>query len=223
MQAVILAAGEGTRMRPLSLITPKPLLKVLGKSLLDYIFEALPEEIDEVIIAVRYLGDQIRHHCGAEYYGRKVTYVEGPFPGSARDFLATRPYLRQERFLYIYGDELPNGEDVAACLRYPLSVLCFEVADPWNHGVPALRADGTIQEIVEKPAHPTTKLIANGVMTLSTKIFGYQPLQNSKGEYYFTSMLNQFVKDYPVQAVISQQAVGGISTPADIERVEKLL
>lgn len=223
MQVVILAAGEGTRMRPLTYKTPKPLLLVAGKPLLDHVFSALPEEIDEAIIVVRYLGDQIKKHCRAEFYGRRIQYVNGLLPGSALDFLATRPFIRGDRFLYINGDELPNKQDVAACLSYPLSDLCWEMSDPWNHGVAMLKDDGTIKEIVEKPEHPTSNLISNGVMVLSPQIFDYQPEKNAKGEYYFTSLLSQFVQDYSVVAVRSDSAFGGISTPADLERAENFL
>ena len=76
MQCVIIAAGRGTRMRPLTDTTPKPLLKVCGKAVLDHIVEALPTQITELIIVTGYLGEQIREHCGEEFYVRPVTYLE---------------------------------------------------------------------------------------------------------------------------------------------------
>ena len=62
MKAVIPCAGEGVRMRPLTLRTPKQLLEVGGKPILVHIFENLPDEIDEVILVVGYLGDKIREY-----------------------------------------------------------------------------------------------------------------------------------------------------------------
>ena len=59
MKAVILAAGKGTRMGDLSLETPKPMLKVLGKTLLEHKLDSLPDVIDEVVITVGYLKDRI--------------------------------------------------------------------------------------------------------------------------------------------------------------------
>ncbi len=223
MQAVILAAGEGVRMRPLTLTTPKPLLKVAGKTLLDYIFEALPVEITEAVIVTKYLGEQIRSYCGSVFHGRPIRYADGSDLGTAYSFLAAKPFITGGRFLFLYGDEFPDRDDIKACLQRPASILCWEMPDPWNHGVAMLHEDGTIAEILEKPEHPTTNLIADGVMVLNEKIFSYQPEKKPNGEYYFTSMVNQFVHDERVTAVKSQQKIGGITTPADIDRVEKLL
>lgn len=223
MKIVILAAGEGMRMRPLTINTPKPLLKVAGKTLLDHLFEALPAEIDEAIIIVRYLGNKIKKHCGKEFHGCRVVYAEGSDLGNAYSFLAAKPYLKNERFMLVQGDEFLTKEDFLNCLAYPLSILCFEVPDPWNHAVATLRADGSIAEMMEKSKHPTSNLIANGLMALNQKIFQYEPKRHSSGEFYFSSMLNQLIKKEKVMAVKAQKPVGGISTPADIERVEKLL
>lgn len=224
MKAVILAAGEGVRMRPLTIDIPKPLLRVAGKTLLDHIFEALPKEIDEAVIVVKYLGDQIKKYCGEVFHGRRVIYAEGSDLGTAYSFLAARPHLLDEdRFLFIYGDELPTSEDIVACLSYPASILCWEVDDPWNHGVATLRPDGTIAEIEEKPTHPASRLISGGVMVLNKKIFKCTPSKEDKKEFFFTQMLNQFVKEEKVQAVKLRRGIGGISTPADLERVERIL
>jgi len=75
MQCVILAAGKGTRLRPLTENCPKPLVEVGGKTLLDHIVGALPSSVDELIIVTGYLGEMIEAYCGTEFHGRKVTYV----------------------------------------------------------------------------------------------------------------------------------------------------
>ena len=75
MQCVILAAGKGTRLRPLTEKCPKPLVEVGGKTLLDHIVGALPSAVDELIIVTGYKGEMIREYCGKEFYGRKVTYI----------------------------------------------------------------------------------------------------------------------------------------------------
>ena len=69
MQAVILAAGRGVRMGALTESTPKPMLQIKGRTLLEYKLAALPEEVDEVIIVVGYLGGMIQSHFGGEYNG----------------------------------------------------------------------------------------------------------------------------------------------------------
>jgi len=71
MQCVILAAGKGTRLRPLTENCPKPLVEVGGKTLLDHIVGALPSSVDELIIVTGYLGEMIEAYCGTEFHGRK--------------------------------------------------------------------------------------------------------------------------------------------------------
>ena len=151
-RVIILAAGRGERMRPLTLTTPKPLIKVMGKTFLDYIFEALPDDIEEAVMVVKYLGDKIKKYCGDNFHGRKIYYAEGSDRGTTYSFLAAKEFLENEdRFLFIYGDELPHAEDVKNCLANKYSLLTWEEKDPWNHGVVFLKNDGAIAEIKEKP------------------------------------------------------------------------
>lgn len=223
MQAVVLAAGKGERMGALTNNTPKPLLKIGGKALLDWIFEAMPEEIEEVIIAVRYLSDRIKNYCGKNFHGRRIIYTEGSDKGTAYSFLSTKSYLLDERFLFIYGDEFPLPEDVKNCLSHSASILCWEVSDPQNHGIANLRSDGSIDSIEEKPMSPKSNLLSNGIMVLNKKIFNYTPEKAGKDEYFFTDMVNKFVQEEKVMAVTSEQGIGGISTPEDLARVENFL
>lgn len=225
MQAIILAAGEGKRMRPLTLETPKPLLKVKGKPIIEYIIESLPTEVDEVIVVVKYLGDQIRSHLGSSFSGRKIIFMEGCGQGTAQDFLLTKDFIQSDHFLVFYGDELPRREDVVNCLKEELSVLVFKSSNPGVHGIVVLNANGTIKSIIEKPENPPSDLAIDGLMVLSPDIFKYEPIisSNKNGEYYLTSLLNQFVKDYDIYPVMSVGLMGDITTPADLDRIEKML
>jgi len=224
MKAIILAAGKGRRMLPLTKTIPKPLIPVLGKPVLDRLFEAMPEEVTEVVIVVLHLAEKIREHCGGDFYGRKISYVNGSTAGNAKSFLAAKDFVKNEsRFLLLQGDELPYSKDIKHCLDFPSSSLCFEMSDPWNHGIALLRPDGTIESVVEKPKEPTSNLINDGVMVLTPKIFDCPPEIGAKGEFYFSGMFNQYVKKEKVTAVRAQHGWIGFSSPADIPRVEEIL
>ena len=106
MQAVILAAGLGTRMRPLTDAVAKPLLKIGDRPLLEYTFDALPDEIDEVIVVIGYLGEQIRTYLGEEFRGRKIKYVvQEKLEGTAKALWEAKSLLR-ERFLVLMADDI---------------------------------------------------------------------------------------------------------------------
>lgn len=224
MRAIILAAGEGTRMRPLTLETPKPLLLIKGRPILDYVFDALPDEVSEVIVVVRYLGDKIKKFLGKEYRGKKISYVEGSEKGTAYSFLAAKERIREgERFLVMYGDEFPRKKNIIECLRYPRSISVFESPRPEATGVVLLDKKGAIREIEEKPKQPKSNIGVGGVMVLDADIFRYKPFPNEKGEYYLTSLLDQYVRDCEVYGVLAENFIGDITTPEDLERVEGMV
>ena len=222
MKAIILAAGEGIRMRPLTLTIPKPLLKVNGKPIIEYILESFPPQIDEVIIVVKYLGFQIKKHLGNKYRNLKIKYAQGSDKGTAYSFLAAKIYLHNERFLLVYGDEIPDPIDVQNCLAKDLSILTFKTQSPQACGIAYLRKDGTIVKIIEKPQKSKSDLAVDGVIVLNTDIFNYLP-QLTKGEYYFSTLVGSFVRDYPVVPVLARNFIGDITSPHDLMRVRRLL
>lgn len=182
-------------MMPLTARTPKPLLKVGGKALIDYVLDSLPIEIDEVIIVVKYLGNKIKKHVGKKNRGFKVKYVEGSEKGNAYSFLNAKKYLHNERFLVMYGDEMPNPNAVRFCLDSELSMLYYNTENGW---------------------------IRDGVMVLNTDIFNYKPLATDDGEYYLNSMLDMFIPSREVTPVYSSNFTGGINTPLDLKRLNKI-
>ena len=108
MKAMILAAGRGERMRPLTNATPKPLLSVGGKPLIEHHIEALARAgIDELVINLSWLGDQIRDYLGnGSKYGLFITYSEeGPEPlETGGGIYNALPLLGSEPFWLVNGD-----------------------------------------------------------------------------------------------------------------------
>ncbi len=222
MKAIILAAGKGIRMRPLTLATPKPLLEINGKLIIDYVLDSLPPEVDEVIIVINYLGSQIKKYIDQKNLKRKVHYVQGSSKGTAYSFLAAKKYLDNERFLLLYGDEIPNPVDVEHCLSKNLSMLVFETTTPESHGIAYIKSNGMIERIVEKPKNPTSRIAVDGIMVLNTDIFNYEPQQTS-GEFYFSTLAGLFVRDHKVTPVHAQNFIGDLTAPKDIERVKRII
>ncbi len=223
MKAIILAAGEGKRMLPLTLAVPKPLLMIGGKTVLDHIFEGFPDEITEAIIVVKYLGEKIKSYCGNIFHGKRIRYAEGSEKGNAWSFLAATPFVSpNERVMALYADEIPSRENMEKCLSREYSWLVKETARPKAAGVVKLRSDGTIEQIVEKSENPPSSLAAIGLMVLPGSIFEMEPEQNPNGEYYFTSMAN---KIFPKVKVYAVETKGGCSLtkPEDIPKVEAFL
>lgn len=223
MQCVILAAGKGTRLRPLTDTIPKPLVKVLGKSLLDHIVESLPSSIDELIIVTGYLEEKIREHCGDIFHGRKVTYVHQEEQKGTAHALWLCKDLLKGRFLFMFADDLHGPGDIARATSYSRSMLTFTTNTPEKFGIVVRHPDGTLAEIIEKPEHAPSNLASTGVMVLDDNIFKYDPYAiETKGEYYLTNVLQEYARDYPM-AVVEQNLWIPIGYPEDIEKAEKIL
>lgn len=203
MKAVILAAGEGRRMRPLTLTTPKPLLEIQGKKVLDYVFDALPTEVDEVVIVVLYLAEQFKKYLGSEYKGRKVHYANGSEKGNAYSFLASRPFVADgERFFILQGDEPQRRVELEECLKRKYAWVCSLLPEMRPSGIATVDGNGRILEVLENPEHPKSLWSAMGTVLVDSDIFRYDPqLHTGDGEFKLSSMLNEFVKDHPMYLV----------------------
>lgn len=224
MKAVIFAAGEGRRMHPLTLLRPKPLVEVLGKPLIQHIWEVLPSAVDEVVIVVGYKREMMRDFLGDEFMGKKVTYVEQEEPlGTAHALRLCEPHLSgEDKFLLMYADDLHGKEGVLRCADLDMALLVSFVDDPRRFGVVVTNEDGTIKNIEEKPEHPKSNLAVTGVYVLSPKIFEYESLHTKNGEYYLTDMIEEYIRHNPMQVVESDFWVP-IAYPHDITRAEEIL
>src|SRR5437764_12759172 len=106
MDAVLLAAGLGTRLRPHTLTTPKPLLPVRGRPILDWTLGALPRSVDRVIVVVHYLADQMEKYLqGQKFFSKWTAVPQGEPRGTGDALRRCREFIRSERFLVLNGDD----------------------------------------------------------------------------------------------------------------------
>jgi NDP-sugar pyrophosphorylase family protein len=232
MQAVILAAGEGKRMLPLTLNLPKPLLPVAGTPILERIIDALPSEITELIIVVGYKADLIQNYFGDLYKGRLITYVmQQEQKGTYHALLQVKEQLGERlygRFLLLNADDLHGSHALSEATQNPLALIVAEHEDPTKFGIVLKNEDGTLKDVIEKPevfdgaAEGEIGLVSTGAMVLDEKIFKYEVKPATNGEFYLPEALRQLAAEYPVQLVEQKEWVP-IGYPEDLEKAEESL
>ena len=219
MQCVILAAGHGKRLRPLTDDRPKPLVKVCGKRLIDHVVGALPSSVSELIIVVGYKGEMIKEHCGDEFLGRKVTYITQEKQVGPANALWLCKELIRGRFFLLFADDVHGSEDLARAASFSRAVLAATSLKPERFGVIVRNPDGTIAEIVEKPERPESNLVTTGPLVLDENIFKFDPESPINGEYFLPEIIQRYIKEYPM-AVVEQDLWIPIGYPDDIEKAE---
>lgn len=177
LEAVILVGGEGTRLRPLTERTPKPMLTLVDRPLLAYTFEHLRRYgVERAVLSCGYLPTQIQDHFGEEAGGLALEYRVEPEPlgtGGGIRFGAERLRLGDGPFLALNGDSL-RGADLGALLAFhrergaAATILLTPVADPSRYGLVRLGPDGRVAGFVEKPRPEEidTNLINAGLYVL---------------------------------------------------------
>lgn len=223
MQCVILCAGKGMRMRPLTDNCPKPLLTVSGKPILEHVVEALPTEIDEIVLIVGYLKEQIIQVCGTEYGGRKVTYCEqqNPAGGTGNALMCAKDVLRG-KFLLLNGDDIYGAPMLKRAVSLDHMIFGFHSDTPERFGVLVPHPDGTLKAIIEKPKDPPSNHINIGGYVLNDSIFNYTVPLSPGGELYVTDMVTEYAKHNPVE-ILEQDLWIPVGYPEDIAKAETIL
>ena len=186
MKAFLLAAGEGTRLRPITNSIPKCLVPIRQQPLLGIWLELCRESgIDEVLVNLHSHGDAVRQFLSANDYGLRVTLSEEPtLLGSAGTIGANRAWVDSEPYFFVlYADVLTNM-DLTAMLnfhrqaarrpsgpadgspRMPIAATLglYEVPNPSQCGIVELDQNNIIRAFHEKPAQPNGNLAFSGVM-----------------------------------------------------------
>ena len=159
MKAVVMAGGEGSRLRPLTSGLPKPLVPVVGKPVMEHILRLLRQHgITEVVVTLQYLGSSIRDYFGdGSDFAMEITYVVEDAPlGTAGSVKNAQQYLN-EPFIVISGDALTDI-DLTRAMQYhqerkaAATIVLTSVANPLEFGVVITNPDGTIKRFLEKPS-----------------------------------------------------------------------
>src|SRR5215472_5188012 len=124
MDAIIMAAGLGTRLRPHTLTTPKPLLPVQGRPILDWALGSLPRSVDRVLVVVHYLADQIEAYLREQKHFHEWEAVIQEQPrGTGDAFRCFRERVRSDKFLVLNGDDLYGAGDLEQLASQPAGLL----------------------------------------------------------------------------------------------------
>lgn len=178
-KALLLAGGLGTRLRPLTETTPKCLIPVAGKPMLDYWYDALEAAgIGEVLLNTHHLRDAVRDHMERTNRTRDLVVTEAWEPellGSAGTVHANRDFASDaDAIVIIYADNLSNIDLAAfsafhAAHEHPMTMALFHTAYPSQCGIATLDESGLITEFIEKPEQPKSDLANAGLYVVDTQ------------------------------------------------------
>ncbi|QLH74702.1 MAG: NTP transferase domain-containing protein [Methanomassiliicoccales archaeon] len=231
MKALVLAAGEGTRLRPLTTNTPKPLLNVAGRPYLAHLFKALKASgVDDIVLLVGWKGGRIKEHFGnGEREGLKISYLEQKERLGTANAIGTAEGHIDEDFICINGDVLIFEKDIKAALdlyhRTGNAVVgAVEVPDPSRFGV-IREKDGRFEGIVERPKEPVGKLVNAGMMVFKKDIFSYiaRTKRSRRGEYEITDTLNDYSKHNDLAVLRLQDEWLDVGMPWDLLKANEVL
>ncbi|MDL0143560.1 UTP--glucose-1-phosphate uridylyltransferase AglF [Halobacterium salinarum] len=234
MQAVVLAAGEGTRLRPLTEDKPKGMVEVDGKPILTHCFEQLVElGADGLVVVVGYRKQDIIEHYGDEFEGVPITYAhQREQKGLAHALLNVEEHVDDD-FMLMLGDNIfqANLEDVVRRQQEERADAAFLVEEvDWDdasrYGVCDTNQYGEVTDVVEKPDDPPSNLVMTGFYTFSPAIFHachlVQP--SNRGEYEISEAI-----DLLIQSGRTIDAIGlegwrvDVGYPEDREEAEERL
>lgn len=227
MKAIILAAGRGTRMKPLTDTTPKPLLPYGGHTLLEELLSRLCAAgcFERFIIVNGYLGSQIVERIGSEWRGIPVTHArQRKLTGTYDTLACVRSALQDgERFLVIHPDDLHDQDALAEAAAHSHAIVTAEVADPRPFGVVEL--DGRfVRRIVEKPQVPTSNLVSTAAIVTDTRIFEarFAPAPTLGREVMIPDAITAMIASGVHFHAVRARRWYPISTPGDLARANAL-
>lgn len=216
MDAVIFAAGKGTRLAPLTDTTPKPLLAVGGSPILGHVLDALPPEVERAFVIVEHLAEQIEAYCAGRPDAARITCLRQiPARGTLAALRTAEPHLRG-RFIALGGDDLVSADDLARLAAEPHGFGVCRASRGYFHHV-EVAPDGTVlgfrEPTDEERAAGIT--IATGSYSLDRGVFGLAPVEIAGGEQGLPQTLRAALASYPLRAV-ELPSWRPVNTPEDL-------
>jgi mannose-1-phosphate guanylyltransferase / phosphomannomutase len=184
MKAVVMAGGEGTRLRPLTSNQPKPMVPIVGKPCMEHIVELLKQHgFEDIVVTVAFMPQAIRGYFGnGESQGVSLSYSVEESPAGTAGSVKLAEEVLDESFLVISGDALCDI-DLAELVRFHrekealVTIALKSVANPLEFGIVVTDADGRIERFLEKPSwgQVFTDTINTGIYVLEPEVLRHVP------------------------------------------------
>ncbi|MBI2064541.1 MAG: NTP transferase domain-containing protein [Candidatus Yanofskybacteria bacterium] len=222
MQAVILAAGKGTRLRPLTLKIPKPMVVLKGKPILERTLYQLPEEIDEVILVIGYLGNKIKKYFGSNFAGKHIKYVvQKEQRGTFHALKQAKKFLNND-FLVLMADDIYFKKDLINLAKNKHAVLAREMRGPSEKFGVCLVKNNYLLDIREKEKGMKFKFANCGAFKLNMAIFEEPIIYGPTGEEWLSSMIGSLAKKNKIKIVRALKWLP-IANIDDLKKAERYL
>lgn len=206
--------------------TPKPMLRVNGKSLLEHKLESLPDNVAEIIVVIGYLGEMIEKHLGESYKTNQknipIKYVlQSELLGTGHALWEAKEHLNDCRFLVLMGDDLYGKSDLENLVSHDRAMLVQATDAPTKGGLMEI-VDGMIVGISEG-GEPAEGYIYTGACMIEHQIFDkeLERVNPNSREFGLPQTIVRHVGEFPVRAVNAEYWVR-ITSPGDIEEAEEL-
>jgi mannose-1-phosphate guanylyltransferase/phosphomannomutase len=183
MKAVVMAGGEGTRLRPMTASMPKPLLPIVNKPIMEHVLRLLHRHgIDETVVTVQFLASLVRNYFGdGEDHGMVLHYATEETPlGTAGSVKNAQELLSDDTFLVISGDALTDF-NLTELVKFhhdkgALVTVCLtRVPDPLEFGITIVDDEGRVQRFLEKPTwgQVFSDTVNTGIYVMEPEVFDY--------------------------------------------------
>jgi glucose-1-phosphate thymidylyltransferase len=201
MKVIIPLAGKGTRLRPHTHVTPKPMLRIAGKPVMDYILDDLQKlgGIDQVIYITGHLKEKVEEHVRGKYNFDSVFVEQRVQDGTAGAVQLAKPFV-DEPVLIIFVDTIFDADlSVIKTLDVDGIIWTKEVEDYQRFGVVVTDSAGNMTKIVEKPSTPISKRANIGLYYIRNWKLLYEGIEHTlrqppnKGEFYLTDAFQYMI------------------------------
>lgn len=225
MDAVIMCAGLGTRLQPLTDSMPKPLVPISGRSSLERILDSLPQEVDRIVLVIGYLGHMIQERIGSSLDRREVVYVrQDRLDGTGGALRRAEPFIKSEKFLVLNGDDLYDHDDMRDIMRTPMGVMyvrrTFDMpVDSWD-----IREDGKLIGLYRTGECEEARM-NTGAYCLDRSWFDTDPVlvPGKDSEWGLPQAIPQLIERGHEVRALEARFWMPVGTPEQLEQAESIL
>ena len=226
MKAILLAGGQGRRLRSITGSLPKPMVPLVGVPVLDRLLDLLRRNgFTDVCMTLCYRPEVIQEHCGdGSDYGVRFEYAEQPYPGGlAQAFIIGEEFIGDDSACLVLGDNIFYGAGFTQLLRESVqnverdgksTVFGYYVNDPERYGVAEFDAEGNCLSIEEKPEHPKSNYAVVGLYFYPNSVveIAKNIKPSARGELEITTVNQEYLERGELKVQTLQRGFAWLDT-----------